>query len=42
MSLDPSTTEQYRAAAAYVARILKGEHPQDLPVQQATKVELLR
>ena len=39
ISYGPDTTDQFRRAAGYVARILKGEKPSDLPVQQATKYE---
>jgi putative ABC transport system substrate-binding protein len=41
MSYGPNVIEQYRRAASYVDRILKGERPADLPVQASTKYELI-
>jgi putative ABC transport system substrate-binding protein len=39
ISYGPDRAEQYRQAAGYVDRILKGEKPADLPVQAPTKYE---
>jgi len=41
LSYGPDFPDQFRRAAAYVDRILKGEKPAELPVQQATKYELV-
>ena len=40
ISYGPDVVEQYRRAAGYVDRVLKGEKPGELPVQQSTKVDL--
>jgi putative ABC transport system substrate-binding protein len=40
ISYGPNFVDQYRRAAAYVDRILKGEKPADMPVQAPTKYEL--
>ena len=40
MSYDSNVTETHRLVGVYTARILKGDKPADLPVQQATNIEL--
>jgi len=41
MSYGTNNADQFRQVGIYVSRILKGEKPADLPVQQAVKLDLI-
>jgi putative ABC transport system substrate-binding protein len=41
LSYGPNLVDQFRLAANYVDRVLKGDKPSDLPVQAPTKYELV-
>jgi putative ABC transport system substrate-binding protein len=41
MSLGADPSEQYRWLGAWASRILKGEKPSDIPINQATKIQLI-